>query len=71
MLSERASTSQINENPLNPNSARIFADGEMAERIRRHPWETTAIGTIMEAKSKASRLRISRAETGLVNQPQN
>jgi PAS domain S-box-containing protein len=29
-----------------PGSARISADGEMAERIRRFPWETTSIGTI-------------------------
>ncbi len=38
-----ASTLQVDD-PLKPNSERIFADGEMAERIRRHPWETTAIG---------------------------
>ena len=46
MLLGRASTLQVDENPLKPNSARIFADGEMAERIRRYPWETTAIGAI-------------------------
>ncbi len=37
---------QFDENPLKPISARIFADGEMAERIHRHPWETTSIGPI-------------------------
>ncbi len=44
MLTGRASTSQMDRHP--PGSARIFADGEMAERIRRFPWETTSIGTI-------------------------
>jgi len=46
MLTGRASISQVDENPLTPNRARIFADGQMAERIRRYQWETTAIGTI-------------------------
>ena len=46
MRTGRASTFQVDENPLKPNSARIFADGEMAERIRRYPWATTAIGAI-------------------------
>jgi PAS domain S-box-containing protein len=45
MLIGRASTLHVDD-PLKPNSERIFADGEMAERIRRYPWETTAIGTI-------------------------
>ncbi len=44
MLTGRASTSQMDRHP--PGSARISADGEMAERIRRFPWETTSIGTI-------------------------
>ena len=48
MLTGRASTSQVDDNPLTPNRARIFPDGQMAERIRRYPWETTAIGTISE-----------------------
>jgi PAS domain S-box-containing protein len=46
MLTGQASTLQPDDNPRKPDSARIFADGEMAERIRRHPWETTAIGAI-------------------------
>jgi len=48
MLTGRASTLQADKNPLKPDSARIFAEGEMAERIRQHPWETTAIGAISE-----------------------
>jgi PAS domain S-box-containing protein len=36
----------VDEHPLTPTSARIFADGEMANRIRRYPWETTAIGAL-------------------------
>jgi PAS domain S-box-containing protein len=45
MLIGRASTLQVDD-PLKPNGERIFADGEMAERIRRHPWETTPAGAI-------------------------
>jgi PAS domain S-box-containing protein len=45
MLAGQASTLQVDEKPLEP-SARIFSGGEMAERIRRYPWETTAIGAI-------------------------
>ena len=46
MLNGQAWTPQVDENPLNPNSTPIFAEGEMAERIRRYPWQATAIGTI-------------------------
>jgi PAS domain S-box-containing protein len=46
MLAGRASSLPFDQNPLKPDSARIFADGEMAERIRRYAWETTALGTI-------------------------
>jgi PAS domain S-box-containing protein len=46
MLTRQTSTLRVDGNSLKPNSARIFADGEMAERIRRHAWETTAIGAM-------------------------
>jgi len=46
MLSERSSTFQLDENPLDLASARIYPGGEMADRIRAFPWETTALGAI-------------------------
>jgi PAS domain S-box-containing protein len=46
MLPGQTPTLQVDENPLKTSSARIFAEGEMAERIRRYPWESTAIGAI-------------------------
>ena len=48
MLTGRPSKVQAGENPLKPNEVRIFADGEMADRIRGFPWETTPIGAISE-----------------------
>jgi PAS domain S-box-containing protein len=37
---------QANENALNQGNARIYADGEMADRVRRFVWETTSIGAM-------------------------
>jgi PAS domain S-box-containing protein len=46
MLTGRSSALQVDENPLDLATARIHADGEMADRIRRFPWETTCVGAI-------------------------
>jgi PAS domain S-box-containing protein len=37
---------QVDESARNPGAARIFADGEMAERLRRFPWQTTPVGAL-------------------------
>ncbi len=37
---------RVDEGPLKPNKAQIFADGEMADRIRAFPWETRPVGAL-------------------------
>jgi len=46
MQTGRPSTIQGDKNPLNANHARIFGEGEMADRIRRFRWETTPLGAM-------------------------
>jgi len=46
MLTGQSSTVQVDEHRLDPGAARIYSDGEMADRIRRFPWETTSLGEI-------------------------
>jgi PAS domain S-box-containing protein len=46
MIRGRTSTLQVDESALDPSAARIYADGEMADRIRRFRWETTSLGAI-------------------------
>jgi PAS domain S-box-containing protein len=46
MLTRRTSTVQDDGNPVKPHGKRIFANGEMADRIRAFPWETTSVGAI-------------------------
>jgi PAS domain S-box-containing protein len=46
MLSWKSSIANMDDNPFTQASARIYAEGEMADRIRRFPWHTTSLGDL-------------------------
>jgi PAS domain S-box-containing protein len=48
MLNELAATFRVDGGPPMPGAERIYADGEMADRIRRFPWETTPVGALSD-----------------------
>ena len=46
MLTGQSTTVQVDENALVPGVERIYADGEMADRIRDFPWQDTSLGAM-------------------------
>ena len=46
MLTGQSTTVQVDENALVPGVERIYADGEMSDRIRDFPWQDTSLGAM-------------------------